>query len=153
RSLGDEYYVFGGKVHMPDQAELHELENMLLTASRESSGPEGDDVLEPTDGTKRHASAECSHALSFRPVVPGDREALERKCLAYRKADRQSFEPDRLRDALDAVFGRDPLVRVWIIEIGSRAVGYLAITLGFSLEAGGGDAFVDELYIDETVRG
>lgn len=49
---------------------------------------------------------------------------------------------------------RDPaLGRVWLILAGDRPVGYVAITLGFSLEYRGRDAFIDELFIEESSRG
>ena len=33
------------------------------------------------------------------------------------------------------------------------AVGYLVLTLGYSLEYGGRDAFIDEVYIRSSYRG
>ena len=47
---------------------------------------------------------------------------------------------------------------IWLADLNAsgderRAVGYLALCLGFSLEAGGRDAFVDELYIVPELRG
>ena len=45
------------------------------------------------------------------------------------------------------------LGRLWVADADSGVVGYLAVTLGFSLEYRGRDAFVDELYIAEGYRG
>jgi GNAT superfamily N-acetyltransferase len=48
----------------------------------------------------------------------------------------------------------DPrLGRVWLIEAQGRPVGYVVLTLGYSLEYGGRDAFVDDLFIREGFRG
>jgi len=44
------------------------------------------------------------------------------------------------------------LGRAWLIEADGRPVGYVALTLGFSLEYGGRDAFVDELFVQPGYR-
>jgi ribosomal protein S18 acetylase RimI-like enzyme len=43
--------------------------------------------------------------------------------------------------------------RFYVFESGHDTIGYLVITFGFSLEFGGRDAFVDELYVAPTERG
>ena len=48
---------------------------------------------------------------------------------------------------------RDPsLGRVWLLYNRDRAVGYLVITFGYSLEYHGRDAFIDELFIEANYR-
>ena len=42
---------------------------------------------------------------------------------------------------------------MWIIHLGGAAVGYIVLTLSYSLEFDGRDAFVDELYVEEGYRG
>jgi ribosomal protein S18 acetylase RimI-like enzyme len=46
-----------------------------------------------------------------------------------------------------------PLGAVWLIGPKMSPVGYVAVGLGWSIELGGPDAFVDELFIREAVRG
>jgi diamine N-acetyltransferase len=41
---------------------------------------------------------------------------------------------------------------VWLLWEGSAAVGYIVLTLGFSFEFHGHDAFIDELYINAEYR-
>ncbi|MEM0980972.1 MAG: GNAT family N-acetyltransferase [Cyanobacteria bacterium P01_H01_bin.58] len=43
--------------------------------------------------------------------------------------------------------------RLWLIEVETVAVGYLAVTFGFSLEYHGRDAIVDEIYLRAPYRG
>jgi GNAT superfamily N-acetyltransferase len=43
--------------------------------------------------------------------------------------------------------------RIWLILLEGRPVGYTALTFGFSLEVGGRDAFIDELFLIEAARG
>lgn len=61
------------------------------------------------------------------------------------------------RDTAEKAFAQllaDPaLGRVWICEQQDQAVGYIVLTLGFSMEYGGRDAFVDDLYVRARFRG
>lgn len=47
----------------------------------------------------------------------------------------------------------EPTARAWIVRVAARAVGYLVITLGYSIEYEGRDGFIDELYLARDVRG
>lgn len=42
---------------------------------------------------------------------------------------------------------------VWLIEVDHRPVGYVVLTIGFSLEFGGWHGFIDELFIEAEHRG
>ena len=46
-----------------------------------------------------------------------------------------------------------PLARAWLIREGGRVVGYAVLGLGFGIEYGGADAFVDDLYLVPEARG
>jgi ribosomal protein S18 acetylase RimI-like enzyme len=46
------------------------------------------------------------------------------------------------------VFGR-----IWLIYCDYRAVGYIALCAGYSIEFSGKDAFIDEFYIKPEFRG
>ena len=41
---------------------------------------------------------------------------------------------------------------VWLLCEGSKTVGYVVLTVGFSFEFRGYDAFIDELYVDVAYR-
>lgn len=43
--------------------------------------------------------------------------------------------------------------RIWLIELAGQAIGYVALCFGYSIEFGGRDAFIDELYIAPAHRG
>ncbi|MDZ7367696.1 MAG: GNAT family N-acetyltransferase [candidate division KSB1 bacterium] len=45
------------------------------------------------------------------------------------------------------------LGRVWLIQDGDEAIGYVVLTPGYSLEYHGRDAFVDEICIRQSHRG
>ncbi len=42
--------------------------------------------------------------------------------------------------------------RVWLLCVGALPVGYIVLTINFSFEFHGHDAFIDELYIDANFR-
>jgi ribosomal protein S18 acetylase RimI-like enzyme len=67
--------------------------------------------------------------------------------------DRSSFEEQRARSALQLILANDSYGRVYLMCINAAIIGYLVVTFGFSLEYGGRDAFVDELYIQKEYRG
>ena len=46
-----------------------------------------------------------------------------------------------------------PLARAWLIREGGSVVGYAVLGLGFGIEYGGADAFVDDLYLVPDARG
>jgi ribosomal protein S18 acetylase RimI-like enzyme len=67
--------------------------------------------------------------------------------------DLPPFNGNSAREAVEQLANDPSLGELWVILKDERVVGYIVITLGFSLEFHGRDAFVDELYIDEPFRG
>jgi ribosomal protein S18 acetylase RimI-like enzyme len=47
----------------------------------------------------------------------------------------------------------EPFARAWILRHGRAVVGYVVITLGYSIEHGGRDGFIDGLYVVPEARG
>lgn len=45
------------------------------------------------------------------------------------------------------------LARAWLIRRGGAALGYVALTFGWSVEHGGRDGFLEDLYVVPTARG
>ena len=67
--------------------------------------------------------------------------------------DHLAFHERAARSALLGLLRAPALGRAFLIESGGAAVGYVVLTLGWSLEYQGRDAFIDELYIDPACRG
>jgi len=63
------------------------------------------------------------------------------------------FDEERTLGAFRTLAADPNLGRVWIFRVGGEAVGYLAVTVCFSLEFAGRYALVDELYVREAHRG
>jgi len=47
----------------------------------------------------------------------------------------------------------EPFARTWLVRQGGETLGYVIITLGFSVEYGGRDGFIDDLYLVPGARG
>ncbi|WP_371169809.1 GNAT family N-acetyltransferase [Aliiroseovarius sp. 2305UL8-7] len=57
------------------------------------------------------------------------------------------------RAALAPLLEGSPHGAIWMIGPRSAPVGYIAVSFGWSIEFGGLDAFLDEVYVRERVRG
>jgi GNAT superfamily N-acetyltransferase len=63
------------------------------------------------------------------------------------------FDERTARVALEQILRERGFGVVHLIRVDGAAAGYLVITFGFSLEFGGRNAFLDELYLRENFRG
>jgi ribosomal protein S18 acetylase RimI-like enzyme len=91
---------------------------------------------------------------SFRPARTSDVEIVIGFMRAFYAHAAYPFDEGEARAALLGVLGEDsPHGRVWLVEADGRAMGYVAVMLGYSLEYRGRDAFVDELWIEAQWRG
>lgn len=71
----------------------------------------------------------------------------------YYAYDGHAFDEPRARAAVLDFLKSPSFGRAWLICEGDIPVGYIVLTLGYSLEYVGRDAFLDEFYIRETYRG
>src|SRR5215470_16423180 len=82
-----------------------------------------------------------------------DIETLLELMLEYYEFDHLPFNQQNARAALAKFVDDESLGRVWLISDEGTVVGYLVLTLGYSVEYGGRDAFIDEVYIRASHRG
>ncbi len=90
---------------------------------------------------------------TFRIATHADLETLVQFMREYYEFDHLPFDEQVARAALEKFVGDESLGRLWLIHCNTEAVGYLVLTLGYSLEYGGRDAFIDEVYIRVSHRG
>ncbi|RJP79929.1 MAG: GNAT family N-acetyltransferase [Candidatus Zixiibacteriota bacterium] len=91
---------------------------------------------------------------SFRPADESDIDRLTAFIQAFYAEDGDiPFVEAEVRRAVAELIGNPDLGAVWIIEAAGQAAGYLVVTLGYSLEFHGRDAFLDELYLRPEYRG
>jgi GNAT superfamily N-acetyltransferase len=91
-------------------------------------------------------------SFSARIAEPGDLERLLPLVRELWKHEHMEWDETRTPAALARLLGDDALGRVWISEDAGRAIAYLALCFGYSLEFFGRDAFIDELYVDPAYR-
>ena len=90
---------------------------------------------------------------SLRLATESDADLLLEFMREYYAFDGHAFDLPKARAALLGLL-RDPLLgRVWLISAGPEVAGYVVLTLGYSLEFLGRDAFLDEFYLRENHRG
>ena len=90
--------------------------------------------------------------LLFRLANQADIETLIEYMRQFYAIDNYDFEVSLARPVLEKIVHDPSLGRVWMIYLGEEAIGYIVITFGYSLEYGGRDAFIDELYIEDSYR-
>lgn len=90
--------------------------------------------------------------VSFDAVTPPALPLLEPLVRAYYAEAGAAFGAAQRRAlaqlATDGRFGR-----AWLINDGGGPVGYVVATLGFAVQQGGRDAFIDEIYVAPAHRG
>jgi diamine N-acetyltransferase len=64
-----------------------------------------------------------------------------------------AFDERRRRVIFEDFLAEPTSGRAWLIFDGEELAGYVILTLGFSFEYRGREAFIDELYLDERFRG
>jgi ribosomal protein S18 acetylase RimI-like enzyme len=90
--------------------------------------------------------------LQFRIAKDTDVNTILPFMRQFYAIDQYPFDELIARTALTDLV-RDPaLGRVWLVYNRDKAVGYLVITFGYSLEYHGRDAFIDELFIETNYR-
>jgi ribosomal protein S18 acetylase RimI-like enzyme len=92
---------------------------------------------------------------TFREAADGDIETILSFMRLLYDQDGLTFDEPAARAALAGIVGDRSIGRVWMIDEGPEAIGYMVLTLGYSLMYRGRDAFVDELFIraDRRRRG
>jgi ribosomal protein S18 acetylase RimI-like enzyme len=87
------------------------------------------------------------------PVGPAEEATLLALARAFHAEDGHPLG-ERGVAAIGMVARGHPLARAWLIrEGGGPPLGYAVLGLGFGVEYGGPDAFVDDLYLVPAARG
>jgi len=96
-----------------------------------------------------HPSGGKSHAVQLRPAEARDADTVIRFMRALEEADPgpSPFDETRRRACFEQLLEKPAFGRLWLICVRGEPVGYIVLTVGFSFEYGGHDAFVDELYV------
>jgi ribosomal protein S18 acetylase RimI-like enzyme len=90
--------------------------------------------------------------LQFDAVTEADAARLLAMARAFHFEDGHPLTPEG-EAAVGQIARGDPLARGWIITELGQMIGYVVLTLGFSIEHGGRDGFIDDLYLVPKARG
>jgi ribosomal protein S18 acetylase RimI-like enzyme len=72
---------------------------------------------------------------------------------AFYAVDRHEFDAARVARGLDPLLADDTHGQVWLASDNAAAAGYAVVTWGWSLESGGREALLDEIYVRDRGRG
>jgi ribosomal protein S18 acetylase RimI-like enzyme len=92
--------------------------------------------------------------LTIRESAPGDEAELLRmmRLLAEQEPEKIQFDEATARASVRKFRSLPAFGGVWMLCEENKAVGYIVLTVGFSFEFHGHDAFIDELYVDAAYR-
>jgi GNAT superfamily N-acetyltransferase len=94
---------------------------------------------------------DANGGLTVARARPGDEGELLALIAEFYAIDRHPFDEARLRASLPPLLEDDRYGVVW--KVGAPAVGYAVITWGYSLESGGAEALIDEIYLRDRGQG
>ncbi|MCU0273216.1 MAG: GNAT family N-acetyltransferase [Acidimicrobiales bacterium] len=69
--------------------------------------------------------------------------------------DHHPYDEDRVARALGPLLADDAFGQVWLVrdEAGGPPIGYAVVTWGYSVESGGREALLDEIFVRDRSRG
>jgi ribosomal protein S18 acetylase RimI-like enzyme len=90
----------------------------------------------------------------IREATPKDEVELLRmmRLLAEQEPGKIKFDEPAARAAFRKLLSLPAFGRTWLLCEENKPVGYIVLTIGFSFEFHGHDAFIDELYVDAAYR-
>ena len=90
--------------------------------------------------------------ISFRTATPNDLSRLSQMARELYAGEPIGYPP-QADGAMRELIDNSHYGRCFLIESDKGVVGYFVLGFGFSLEFGGRDAFLDELYVVPEARG
>ena len=90
--------------------------------------------------------------MKIERALPSDLDALVALMRRYYAEDRLEFDARKARRAMAGLLETPEYGAVWVLREAEDIFGYLALCVGYSLEFGGRDAFIDEVYVAPEFR-
>jgi ribosomal protein S18 acetylase RimI-like enzyme len=90
--------------------------------------------------------------LQFDPLCEDEADALVAMVRAHHADDEYPHSP-YFEAAIVQIAKGEPMARAWMVRQADSVVGYVVLTLGYSIEYGGRDGFIDDLYLIPEARG
>jgi GNAT superfamily N-acetyltransferase len=92
-------------------------------------------------------------AFALRKATPSDRDLLVELMAEFYAEAGYPLNQQRACTAFSNLLDDEHFGFVWLIHADSQDVGYVVMTLGYSMEYGGRDAFIDDLFVRSAHRG
>ena len=89
----------------------------------------------------------------MRPAALADIPLLVALMTEFYSESATPLDATRAAEAFDALLADDRLGKVWLIQAGDDDVGYAVVTFSYSMEFGGRNGFLDDLFIQRAFRG
>lgn len=93
-----------------------------------------------------------SGEINFKAAESADQPLIIPFMEKFYQLDNYPFDPELQEKALADLIAAPGLGEVWLIRERETTIGYLVVCLGYSLEYRGRDAFIDEIFIEESYR-
>ncbi|MBW4609490.1 MAG: GNAT family N-acetyltransferase [Hassallia sp. WJT32-NPBG1] len=91
--------------------------------------------------------------INYRVAAIADLTTLLEFVREFHHNENLPFDENIDRDVLTQFLTDESLGKGWLIQQEDDAIGYIILTLGYSLEYRGRDAFIDEFYLRPNYRG
>src|SRR5215472_7362098 len=93
--------------------------------------------------------------LTYRAAVPSDIDVLLRLMQGLQQDDPWCvpFREKEVRETLHELLVNRSAGRAFLISHGELCIGYLVLSFDFSIEYGGKNAWIDELFVQREFRG
>jgi GNAT superfamily N-acetyltransferase len=84
---------------------------------------------------------------SVRIATPADLPSLVQLMRGYYRDDGLPFDVERAAAVMSRLLAQPEWGFVIVLDSAGSLIGYVAVCVGFSLELGGNDAFIDEVFV------
>ena len=91
--------------------------------------------------------------LAFSAASDKDLDLLLDFMEKFYSIDNYPFDREVMKTAVTRLIHDNSLGYLWLIRLDDKPVGYAALTLGYSFEYKGREAFVEEIFVLEEFRG
>jgi GNAT superfamily N-acetyltransferase len=90
--------------------------------------------------------------IHYQMATIADLALLQDLVQEFHDIEQLPFDPEIDRRVLIHFLTDQSLGQAWLIQQNAEVIGYLILTLGYSLEYRGQDAFIDEFYLRPSYR-
>ena len=90
---------------------------------------------------------------AVRRAADSDLDGLWPLVRAFYDLDQHDFDAARIERGLTPLLADDTYGQVWVLDSAGDLVGYAVMTWSWSLESGGRDSILDEIYVETRSAG